>query len=128
MTINQLTLVAVSVAGLFVWIGTILSRRFRRPLLLPALLFLGLSLAAFVTDWLIASAYFRPHTDQVIPRWAEELGIGIAVLAASSTLAFLYFCCATCVVSLWSLFHRAANSTTPNQAMERTTDRSAPHI
>jgi hypothetical protein len=110
--LNHLALIALCFAGLLMWGGTALTRRQRWPLFIPAVLFLGLAICAFLTVWLLASVYFQVNNDQAIP-WIENLGIALGLLVAASVIASIYFFCAACIVSLYHLFHPESK---PNDA------------
>ena len=104
MNLNYLALLALFVAGLAIWGGTVLSRRLRWPLILPALLFLGLAMGAFVLVWLLAGFYSQFNDDHAIP-WIENLGIGLGFFTAASFIVCIYFFGAACVVAVYRKFH-----------------------
>ena len=99
MNLNNLALLALCIAVLAILGGSALSRRLHWPPILPALLFLGLAMGAFVTVWLLAGFYFQLNNDQAIP-WIENLGIGLGVFSGVCAVACIYFFCAACVVAI----------------------------
>lgn len=110
MNLNHLAPLAVCIAVLAIFGGTALSRRLHWPLLLPALLFLGLGMGAFVAVWLLAGSYFQLNNDQAIP-WIENLGIGLGVFSGICGATCIYFFCAACFVAV----RRALQARTKSQ-------------